>query len=306
MIDATRRDFLRWGSSAMAMGALSPLMGEGISRVHGGNRFPAVAAYSFRNHFGFMKGKANKRLVEGSKKIDMIEFIRLCAGYGVGAELTSYFFPPDADAAYFTNCRRECHVNGVPVVGTAVGNQFTVDPGSSKATEQMDYVKAWIDRAVLMGAPHVRVFAGSIPKGMEESEAEQNAVEALKRAGDYAANKGIFLGVENHDSIGSAEKLLAMVSAVDNPWVAINLDSGNFRTEDPYRDFAECVPLAVNVQLKTEIRIGGEKVAADFDRLFGALEEGQYCGHVVLEYEEEGNPFEAVPELLGKIRSHLK
>ena len=49
----------------------------------------ALAAYSFRDHFEFIKGKPQ---TPKGKKITMFEFIDYCAKHKCGAELTSYFF----------------------------------------------------------------------------------------------------------------------------------------------------------------------------------------------------------------------
>ena len=110
----------------------------------------------------------------------------------------------------------------------------------------------------LLGASHVRVFAGQT-KELSREEADKLVITALEECSDYAGQKGIFLGIENHDAIGSAEHLLKLIKQVNSRWLGVNLDSGNFRTADPYADFAECAPYAVNVQLKTEINpVGGK------------------------------------------------
>jgi len=303
MINVKRRGFLGMGFAGLmgvpvieALAVDSPYKRQGSGRIT-----PALAAYSFRDYFKSMKGKPNPK-VSPTEGLDMKGFIHLCAKYGVAAELTSYFFEPEVADTYLTECRREAHLNGVAIAGTAVGNRFTVDPASPEAGEQMTYVKRWIDRAVLMGAPHVRVFAGAIPKGMDEATAEKNAIEALKISGEYAASKGILLGIENHDSITSADRLLRIVTSVKNPWVGVNLDSGNFKTEDPYKDFVDCVPYAVNIQLKEELKIGDKTVLADLPRFFQSIKAGGYKGYVVLEYEGTENPYEKVPVLLAEIK----
>ena len=76
-----------------------------------------LAAYSFKPHFEFYKGKKAKKPPADGKKIDMFGFIDYCAEQNCGAELTSYFFPPDADEAYFRKIRRYAFLNGVPIVG---------------------------------------------------------------------------------------------------------------------------------------------------------------------------------------------
>ncbi len=156
-----------------------------------------------------------------------------------------------------------------------------------------------------MGAPHIRVFAGVQPKDFPRAEADKMVISSLKECGDYAAKRGVFLGLENHDSIGSADTLIPMVKAVNNPWVGINLDSGNFRTADPYKDFAECVPYAVNVQLKVELGhppAGGKK-EADLKRFAKILRDGGYQGWVALEYEAKEDSAVAVPRVLKELKT---
>ena len=85
----------------------------------------------------------------------------------------------------------------------------------------------------------------------------------------------------------------------------MNLDSGNFRTADPYADFAAAASYAVNVQLKVELRIGNEKKEADLKRFADLLRKANYQGYVVLEYEAATDPHKAVPPLLKELQGIL-
>lgn len=303
----TRRKFLRTaGITAASLGGIgfgdiSLAADKPVVRAPGGARLRlGLAAYSMRNHFGWMKGKAKKNPQD--PQITMHEFIDFCAEHDCGgAELTSYFFPGDVDEQYYADMRGYAHQRGVEICGTAVGNNFSNPKGSKERAAQMEYVKLWIDRAALMGAPHIRVFAGRHPKGVNEADAERFAAEALEEAGEYAGKKGIFLGIENHDSIADSGRLLRIVKAVDNPWVGVNLDTGNFRTEDPYKDIAESAPYAVNVQLKMKMRDPAPG-PADLDRIGKIMKDSGYQGYIVLEYEEDDNPFESVPPVLDRMR----
>lgn len=261
-----------------------------------------LAAYSFRNYFKTTKGKPNEK-VPAEEQIEMTGFIRFCAEQNCGgAELTSYFFDPEVGDDYLAECRHLAHVTGVEICGTAVGNNFSFPKEAPERAEQMDYVKKWIDRAAILGAPHIRVFAGKHPKGVTEEDAETNAAEALEEAGAYAGTKGVFLGIENHDSIGTADRLLRIVRAVKSPWVGVNLDTGNFRVEDPYPEIEASAPYAVNVQVKVNMKHGDAPEPADLERIGKILKDAGYQGYVTLEYEEDDNPFEAIPPVLDRMR----
>ena len=171
----------------------------------------------------------------------------------------------------------------------------------------MRYVKQWIDHAALLGAPHIRVFAGNAPRGMSKEDAKKLCLAALEECAEAAGKRGIFLGIENHGGIvAEPEDLLDILRTVRSPWVGINLDSGNFHTDDPYRDFERCAPYAVNVQMKTEIqRRGQKKEEADLPRLVKILQTANYQGYVAVEYEADEDPWKAVPRLLTKLKGLL-
>jgi sugar phosphate isomerase/epimerase len=237
----------------------------------------------------------------------MFSFVDYCAEHGCeGAELTSYYFPPQIDEAYLLRLKQHAILRGVTPSGGAVGNVFT-HPAGEKRTEQIALVRRWVDHCAVLGAPHIRIFAGEKPKDLTLEAARRNAIEAIEEAADYAGRKGVFLGVENHGGIVSdADGLLAIVEAVKSPWVGINLDTGNFNTEDPFRDLARCAPYAVNVQFKVEMHARGAAPApADIERVLDVLRHSHYQGFVALEYEAAEDPWTAIPRWLGKLRESM-
>lgn len=254
----------------------------------------SLAAYSLRQSFGFMKGKP-RQVPASDRPIDMFSFIDYCGAQGFeGAELTSYFFPPDANEEYFRKVKRHAFLAGVSVSGTAIGNNFTQAAGPG-LVKDIAAAKRWIDHAVAMGAPHIRFFAGKGKELDEHPDRMKTAVEALKQCADYAAQRGVFIGVENHGNL-RPEQLLKIMQQVDHPWVGINLDTGNFISDDPYADLEACVGYAVNVQLKVSMkRPSGEKYPADLPRVAKILSQAKYQGYVVLEYEDE-SPWENIPK----------
>ena len=302
----SRRRFLsQAAASALVLGAgfgpsgqlqaIEPFPRPGPSRLR-----LSLAGYSFRQFFKHNQGKPGHA---GPQAIDLFDFVDLCSRHDCDAELTGYYFPLPVDDGYLLRLKRHAHLRGVAISGTAVGNNFTLPVGDQRA-EQIAMVKRWIHHAAVLGAPHIRVFAGSQPAGMSKAEARDLCLSALAECCAVAATRGVFLGLENHGGIvAEPEDLLGIVRAVDSPWLGINLDTGNFQTADPYADLAKCLPYAVNVQLKVEMHPRGQaRAGADLARLVKILRDGRYQGFVALEYEAAEDPWTAVPRYLRELR----
>jgi len=142
--------------------------------------------------------------------------------------------------------KRHAFLRGINISGTAVGNNFTFPAGPDR-DQEIAHVKKWIDHAAVMGAPHIRIFAGAAASGTSRGEAVPLCVSAIEECCEYAGSKGILLGLENHGGIvATADEILEIVRAVKSPWLGINLDTGNFHTDDPYADLVKIAPYAVN------------------------------------------------------------
>jgi len=270
--------------------AVEPFKRRGAPRLQ-----LSLAAYSFRDSFNAK---------DPGKKITLFDFVDYCAEQGcLGAELTAYYFPTPVTDEFLLKLKRHAFLRGIDISGSAVGNNFALPPGE-KRNEQIKMVKGWIDHAALLGAPHIRVFAGPKPSDVDLPAAKKLCIEASEECAEYAGTKGIFLGLENHGGIVSEPAdLLEIVQAVKSPWFGVNLDTGNFNTDDPYADLARCAPYAVNVQVKVEVKPRGQaKEAADIDRLIKILRDANYQGYVALEYEAAEDPWKAVPGWLTKMK----
>lgn len=253
----------------------------------------SLAAYSYRD------------LLQGdSAPLTLSDFIDDCAAMGLdGTELTSYYFPQPPDNRYIRSLKRQCFLLGLDVSGTAVGNDFGFPPGQRR-TQQIEDVKRWIERAEVLGAPVIRVFAGHAKDGVDPQQTHRLIVEGLEECCEYAGHRGIHLALENHGGpTSTAEGILELVRDVDSPWFGVNLDTGNFHSEDIYADLARVAPYAINVQVK--VSISGpdrKKRPADFAQLARILRDVHYRGYVVLEYEDAGNPREECPRHMDRLR----
>jgi sugar phosphate isomerase/epimerase len=78
---------------------------------------------------------------DGRKPWSIFDFVDWCADHDVpGAELASYFFPPDVNEAWLLELKRHCYLRGVQIAGTAVGNNFAL-PKGDKLNEEIAYTK---------------------------------------------------------------------------------------------------------------------------------------------------------------------
>jgi sugar phosphate isomerase/epimerase len=250
----------------------------------------AICAYSFRKEFV-------------AKTLTYEDLVRKCVDWGVdGLDLTVYWFP-SSGPEFTLPLRRLAYKSGVELYSISVRSELTRAEAAQRDAEVASLEK-WVDVANSLGASHIRVFGGNVPKGFSEEQAVPWVVECLKRASDKAAKAGVILGLENHGGITTrAERIIEIVRKVDSPWVQVNMDTGNFRSE-VFQQIEAVLPYAANVQVKVEM-VGddGKRVPQDWARIVNLLVQAEYKGYLALEYEAAQPALQAVPPLMDRLRA---
>jgi len=297
----SRRGILKRGAALIAgttgLAAIRPpLSASAQSRRGPKNMRISLAAYSFR-----------QALTGG--RMDLFKFIDWCARINIsGVELTSYYFPEEFDRKYLRELKHRVLDKGLTVSGTAIRNNFCLPKGPEKQKE-IDHVKRWIDYAAEFYAPHIRIFAGELPDGTDHGTGVSWVADGIRECLGHAEERGVFLGVENHGHFTSkVEDHLAICNAVgEHDWFGINLDTGNYRT-NPYESIEQAAPLAVNVQYKVEVYKSedGVKEPADLTRIRDILVKARYQGWIALEYEADGDPFIAIPDIVNEMKEFFE
>jgi L-ribulose-5-phosphate 3-epimerase len=286
-----RRQYLKTmaGATMAVPQALSqaPAAGETKSRFR-----PAICAYSFRN-----------QLKDGS--LTYAGLINMAAGLGAdGVDLTTYWLPDTNDQTLFP-LKKLAYRCGIAIYTIGIRARMAQPTAELQAAE-VETVRKWLDAAERLGASHMRVFGGAVPKGASEDQAVAWAVETLKRSADEAAKKGITLGVEDDGGITTnADRTVEIVRKAGSPWVGINLDVGNF-PDDGYTQIEMCAPYATNVHFKTEVHVGRRSQPADWPRILKILGTAGYRGYLALEYELNDDPLTNVPKLISKMRETIR
>jgi len=272
-----------------AVEAVDPVQRTGKPRIKA-----SIAAYSYRQR---LTGRAEPRMT-------LPDFVRLAAEMGWdGVELTSYYFPDPVPEGYFAELKRLCFVLGLQVSATSMATVFTHPAGPARDAE-IRRTQTLLHYAAQLGAPVLRVFAGAPQPGQSVEEAARCCIECLEICAETASRFGVMLALENHGGIvADAAGVLKIIKAVRSAWCGVNLDTGNFKTDDPYRDIEMCAPFAVTTHLKTEVQpAGGSAVPADIPRIVRILASVGYRGFLTLEHEAAEPVDQAAPRVLRLIR----
>src|SRR3954447_3260930 len=267
-----------------AMGATSQLKADTASTFH---IRAGLVAYSYRKEFA-------------AKSLTYEDLIRRIADWGLdGLDCTVYWFP-DTSAEYLASLRKSALKNGVQIYNAGVRVQLS-QPTAELQRAEFENIRKWVDVADRLGASHVRVFGGNVPKGSTEQQAIAWAAEVLKRGAECAGSKGIILGVENDYGLTlEAAPTAAIVKQAASPWAGVNADTGNLRT-DGYKQLETLLPYVTSVHLKRHISApDGKQEPADWARLLGMLGSAGYKGYVGLEYEETESEAE-IPRLAADL-----
>ena len=283
-----RRDFF-----PSICAATLAMPGAAVAAPAGKARFrPAICAYSFRDQLK-------------DKSMTYADVIHMAADVGAdGVDLTTYWLPDTNDETLFA-LKKAAYRSAISIYNLGVRARMAQPTPELRAAE-VDTVRKWLDVALRLGAGHIRVFGGAVPKGASDDQAVAWAVETLKLCSDEAAKKGITLGVEDDGGITTtAERTVEIVQKTASPWVGINLDVGNF-PNDGYNQIALCAPFATNVHFKSEVHIDHKNVPADWPRILGILGKSGYRGYLALEYELADRPQTVVPQLMAKMREAIR
>ena len=289
-----RRRFLQTAGGAAAA-SLWPKAPAGAN--------PAVPVSSMRPRLfsGCCAYSYEKYLLSG--KMTMEEFILKAVELGIdGVDMTTYYLK-STEPGYLVSLRHLAFKNGVPFSGAAIGTQMC-QPDPTKRAAEIEGIKKWVDATDWLGASHLRVFGGVVPQGATDEQGIQWVAETMKVACDYAAQKGITLGIESHGGITArAENILEILHRVNSPYAGCNLDLTHFR-ENEYAQIEMLVPYATHTHIRDHFDRGNLPI--DLDRVWQMFVKAAYKGYMSAEYQAQEDPMTGVPKLVAKIRALCK
>ncbi|MGH9351020.1 MAG: sugar phosphate isomerase/epimerase family protein [Terriglobia bacterium] len=227
----------------------------------------------------------------------------------IAVDMTTYYLK-SADPAYLASLRHLAYKHAVAFSGAACGVSM-VQAVPEARQQSLAQIRQWVDVTNRLGAPHLRVFAGKLPAGHTVTEAIGWVAETMKAACDYAGERGIMIGVEDHQGVTQrADVCLEIMHRVNSPWAGINLDITHFvptPTEDAYAQIKACIPYATNTHIRDEF---DDQTPIDMDRVWNMFAQAGFQGYMSVEYEKKLYHGEdaktGVPKLVAEVRRLCK
>lgn len=254
-----------------------------IQRKGGSHVRVSLQAYAFNK---LLNDNAKGR----GKGMSLYDFMDFCAENNFDAvDLTGYYFPGYPDKVpsdeFIYDIKRRAFELGLNISGTGVKNDFA-NPDPEKRAADVKLVMDWIDVAVKLGAPVVRIFSGTIPEGYENKwdEIAVYMAASIKECVNYGKERGILIAVQNHgDFLKTADETIKLVKLVNSDWFGVIVDTGYFLTDDPYVDIAKVMPYAINFLLKESPIPMGSPVRIDLKRIMKIVKESGFRGYMPIE-----------------------
>ncbi|MEN8786531.1 MAG: sugar phosphate isomerase/epimerase family protein [Wenyingzhuangia sp.] len=270
---------------------------------------PALNAYSFADLLSTKSQRSNEQVYT------LFNLLDWCASKEIKAlDPTAYFFPtyPEVPSdEYLELFKSRANDLGIVISGTGVRNNFA-SPDSIVRMEGVELAKDWIIAASKIGAPVIRVFAGAIPEGYEENweVPAQWMIDCYKELLPVAEQYGVKIGIQNHgEMLQTAEQCIYIMKALDSDWAGIIVDTGNFKTQNPYKDIAKVVPYAINWQIKESPFGLGSEIKTNYKKLIEIIRSGGYTGYLPVETlyvkGKPYDPFALVSGMIDELRSTL-
>jgi sugar phosphate isomerase/epimerase len=233
-------------------------------------------------------------------RMSVFEWIELAAGLDVdGVELYPLFLEA-YDSRYPARVRAEAERRGLAVPMLCHSPDFT-QPDAGARRREVERTREMLKVTAELGGGHCRVLSGQNRPGLREAEATEWVVESLWALVGDAEAEGVVMCLENHymDSLWrypefaqSAGRYLAILDAVDSPWLKAQYDPSNaiVAGEDQYALLERVLPRVATVHA-SDRRLQGDTVQHgvigeglnDYDRIFSALAGAGFTGWVSIE-----------------------
>jgi sugar phosphate isomerase/epimerase len=246
----------------------------------------AVASYPFR------------------KVVPLLEFPKMVADrYGLHAiePLDEHFLSTAPE--YLQQLNAALAASGSRVANIPVGRLggSFYDADAAKRGQVVEKAKHWIDVAVALKSPSVRMHVGSA----KNAPNVQWAAESLRQVAAYGETRNVAVHLENDDPKSEeAFFLIDVMNAAKSPWLRALPDFCNSmlleRGEDyNYKAVSAMFDQAWGIcHVKDSEQDGKKMFHVDLKRTFEIAKNARFRGYYSMEFDAEGDPFAPTAKLI--------
>lgn len=201
------------------------------------------------------------------------------------------------DPAYLGSIKALCLKYGLPIGYIGVSGLF--HGTAQERAEHAANAKEAVDLAAFLGSPIIRLFCATIPeKNGDGEDTWPGMIAGYQEVSDYAATKGIGVGLQNHPVTGDEMMRIHQETNRDN--FNFIMDTGQWtgspgaapRGEtDPNMDIygfmEQTIPHAMYIRTKFYKIESGKEEWLDYDRIAQIIKNANYNGCISIVYEGE-------------------
>ncbi len=229
--------------------------------------------------------------------------------------------------------RKVANDAGLPIFSYIFGADLAVPPDEQQ--QALDSAFALLDRTAELGSPLAFLLPGFVKEGFSLVDQRSWMIDGLSKCAEHAHYIGVKILIENLDYppgralTGRSSQVTAICQEIDSPGLGRIYDCGatRFVDEDPFEALEQSIPYLAHVHLKNNRLVGAEErveryVEADSGRRYlnTALEDGEidiagvlgelsrrrYDGYMLIEYQGEDDPREAMKRNVEYLRRLMK
>ncbi len=305
-----RRQFL---GTAVAVGSAGPAALFAAPEPH--IEFPTdprarlgVASYPFRAYIDSPRSRRERdKSKPGMTLLEFPAMVREKFNVRNIEPLDTHF--ASLETAYLNQLREAVEKAGMHVIDIPCGSRASLyDTDAAKRKSAIASAKQWVDAAVTIGSPSIRVH---IEGAHGVTPDVGRAAESLRVIADYGAEKNIVINLENDDiQTEDAFYLVKVIEAVHHPYLHGLPDFCNSMMKGDEKFNYEAVTAMFQhayciAHVKDSEVDEGKVFRVDVGKTFAIAKAAGYKGYFSMEWEGQGEPYAGTQSLLDASMKYL-
>lgn len=267
-----------------------------------------------------------KLFTEG--QMDVFKFLSLCRQLEVEGASLHIRNLESTQPEYLKRVRRTYLDLGLSVSQVTVSTNFGLP--LERHEEELKKAREAVRVGMFLGAPLLRIFAGSPASEEDRPKAFERAVAGIRKLCEEAAKEGMPIGLQNHNHgalCRTGDNAVRFLKAVDHPNFTFVLDTGQFagckgasgKPPAELKDANYLASIRQTASLARYVRVkfynprkDGSEPFIDYDQVFDTLRSVHYPGFLDIVYEPgvgtDGpgeDPRTAIPRIVQFLRRKM-